>query len=168
MISVRTVVLFAAAFVLAACAPVEAPANETGGPVEITMTRTVCFGYCPAYTVTITGDGEVTYVGRQFVNVTGEQHATIPSADVARLVQRFDEIGFDSLRDAYRANITDLPTTTISISRDGRQKTVVDYGGTRVGLPQEVRALQSEIDRVAGTDRWVLRDGQPVRTPPQP
>ncbi|MGH6952357.1 MAG: DUF6438 domain-containing protein, partial [Vitreimonas sp.] len=82
-----------AAIVLAACAPVEAPAQEE--PVEITLRRTVCYGFCPAYTVAITGEGEVRYVGERFVNVVGPANATIPREDVARLLARFDEIGFD-------------------------------------------------------------------------
>lgn len=136
--------------------------------VAITLNRTVCFGFCPDYTVTITGEGEVRYVGRRFVNVVGERTATIPRADVAALLARFDEIGFERLRDAYRANVTDLPTTTIVLERDGRRKVVADYGGLSAGMPEAVRDLQDRIDQVAGTAQWVLRDGQPVRERPQP
>lgn len=134
--------------------------------VEIRLVRGVCFGFCPDYTVTISGDGQVRYEGRRFVNAVGARTATIPGADVARLVQRFDEIGFDQLRDSYRAEVTDLPTYTVALTRNGRTKTVVDYGGTGVGMPASVRQLQDEIDRVAGTAQWVLRDGQPVRERP--
>ena len=136
--------------------------------MEITLQRTVCYGFCPAYTVTITGDGEVRYVGERFVNVVGPASATIPREDVQRLLARFDEIGFDRLRDRYRGQMTDLPTTTITLVRDGRRKQVVDYGGTSVGMPRAVRDLQAEIDRVAGTAQWVLREGQPVRGRPEP
>jgi hypothetical protein len=154
------------AVALASCAPVATSAVE--GLVMITLSRSVCFGFCPAYTVTISGDGEVRYVGERFVNVRGEQRATIPRADVERLLRRFDEIGFDNLRDEYRASITDVPTYTIVLERNGRRKGVVDYAGLSAGMPRAVRDLQDEIDRVAGTDRWVLRDGQPVRDRPEP
>jgi hypothetical protein len=60
-----------------------------------------------------------------------------------------------------------LPTFTVSLTRNGQTKTVVDYGGPSVGMPRTVRDLQAEIDRVAGTAQWVLRDGQPVRDRPQ-
>jgi hypothetical protein len=136
--------------------------------VEIRLSRGVCFGFCPDYTVTIRGDGGVSYEGRRFVNVVGQRTATIPREDVARLVRRFDEIGFDQLRDSYRAQVTDLPTYVVSITRDGRTKSVVDYGGVSAGMPRAVRELQDEIDRVAGTAQWVLRDGEPVRDRPQP
>ena len=75
----------------------------------------------------------------------------------------FDAIGFDRLQNEYRAGVTDLPSTTIQLVRNGRTKSVLDYGGTSAGMPESVRELQAEIDRVAGTAQWVLRDGQPVR-----
>ena len=155
-------------FVMAACAPVDAPAQQSG-PVAITLTRGACFGFCPVYTVSITGDGQVTYVGRNFVNVTGEQHATISPEAVQQLLRRFDDVGFSSLNDEYRAHVTDLPTYVVVLERNGVRKSVTDYGGLSAGMPEAVRALQTEIDRVAGTSRWVLRDGQPVRRPrPEP
>lgn len=156
------------AVVLTACAPVEAPAETpTMSDVEIGLTRGACYGFCPVYTVTINGEGEVRYEGRRFVNAVGERTSTIPREDVARLLARFDEIGFSNLRDAYRAEVSDLPTYTVRLTRDGQTKTVVDYGGTGAGMPQSVRELQTEIDRVAGTAQWVLRDGQPVRDRPE-
>ncbi|MGE0742824.1 MAG: DUF6438 domain-containing protein [Hyphomonadaceae bacterium] len=163
----RTLLAAFAAFALSACAtPAPAdPPPQAEAPVAITLQRGVCFGFCPDYTVTISGDGTVRYEGRRFVNVRGAQTATIPRADVEALLARFDDIGFERLRDAYRAQVTDLPTYTVRLTRNGTTKSVVDYGGTGAGMPESVRALQDEIDRVAGTARWVLRDGQPVRQP---
>ncbi|WP_395645679.1 DUF6438 domain-containing protein [Terricaulis sp.] len=152
---------------LAACAPVDAQPQPSEA-ITITLARSACFGFCPIYRVSIDGAGNVTYVGERFVNVRGEQRAQIPAADVQALLRRFDEIGFARLRDQYRANVTDLPTYTVSLTRNGVTKTVVDYGGTGAGMPESVRALQDEIDRVAGTSRWVLRNGEPVRDRPQP
>jgi len=160
---VHALIGFLGVFALNACAT--DAALPDAGPATITLTRTVCFGFCPAYTVVITSDGHVTYTGRNFVNVTGEQHATISQEAVQGLLRRFDAAHFDSLNDAYRANVTDLPTYTIVIERNGGRKTVLDYGGLSAGMPQAVRELQDEIDRVAGTSHWVLRDGQPVRGP---
>ena len=161
----RLVLATLSALVIFACAPVETPAAE--GPVTITLTRSMCYGFCPAYRVTISGDGDVTYVGQQFVNVVGERRASISRADVERLLRRFEEAQFDELRDAYRAHVTDLPTYTITLERNGRTKTVVDYGGLSAGMPRAVRDLQDEIDRVANTGQWVLRNGQPVRGEPE-
>lgn len=164
----RAFVGLVAALALGACASAgPAPNSENAGPVEISMTRTPCFGFCPDYTVTISGDGHVVYEGRRFVNVVGRAEAHIAPAQVQALLARFDAIGFDELQNEYRAGVTDLPSTTIQLIRDGRSKSVLDYGGTGAGMPESVRALQAEIDRVAGTAQWVLRDGQPVRNQPR-
>ncbi len=168
---VRIVSAFVTAVALAACAPV-APATPEGNPVTqtnvvISLARSACYGFCPIYSVAITSEGEITYVGQGFVNVVGQQRATIPRADVATLLARFDAIGFDALRNEYRASITDIPTYTIALERNGQRKVVVDYGGLSAGMPASVRELEDEIDRVAGTARWVLRDGEPVRTRPE-
>ena len=161
----RFVLAVLGALALSACAPVESPAAEA--PMTITLTRSMCFGFCPAYRVTIREDGQVTYVGERFVNVVGERRATIPRADVERLLRHFEDARFDQLRDEYRAQVTDLPTYTITLERNGRSKMVVDYGGLGAGMPRAVRDLQDEIDRVANTGQWVLRDGQPVRGEPE-
>jgi len=166
MIFRRTLLAVFAAFAIAACAPVQNSAAQEG-PIMITLSRTVCFGFCPAYQVSISEDGEVVYVGEQFVNVRGEQRAQIPREDVQRLLARFDEIGFDSLQDSYRAAVSDHPTYTITLERNGQHKVLVDYAGVNAGMPRAVRELQDEIDRVANTAQWVLRDGQPVRDRPE-
>jgi hypothetical protein len=155
---------------LMACAPVDASTPpQDNGSVVITLTRGACFGHCPIYMVSITGDGQVTYVGRNFVNVIGEQRATISPDAVRALLRRFDDVGFANLQDEYRARVSDLPTFTIALQRNGATKTVVDYAGVSAGMPRAVRDLEAEIDRVANTAQWVLREGQPVGGPrPQP
>ncbi len=160
--------LFAFLALLAAACADHGAGAQARGPVEITLSRSVCFGVCPDYSVTITGEGEVRYAGRHFVNVVGEARATIAPAQVQALLARFDAIGFERLRDEYRASVTDNPTTIVTLTRGGRTKRVVDYVGVAAGMPESVRALQDEIDRVAGSARWVLRDGEPVRERPQP
>ena len=165
----RFFVAFLGAVALIACAPVATPAETPSmSNVEIRLTRGVCFGSCPDYTVTVNSDGQVRYEGRRFVNVVGERTATISRDDVAALVARFDEVGFTNLRDAYRAPVSDLPTYTVALTRNGQTKTVVDFGGVDMVMTREIRDLQREIDRVAGTAQWVLRDGQPVRERPEP
>jgi hypothetical protein len=167
----RTLIASMIAAALTACAPVEAPAEtppvNADSNVEIRLARGVCYGTCPDYTVTINGEGQVRYEGRRFVNIVGERTATIPREDVTRLLARFDEIGFDNLRESYRGQVTDLPTYTVTLTRNGRTKRVVDYAGISAGMPESVRELQAEIDRVARTSQWVLRDGWPVGIRPE-
>lgn len=131
------------------------PAIKDRVSLRITLARTMCFGTCPAYSVEIASDGAVLYRGQDCVVQKGEQRARIAAAAVDALVQKFRDTRYFSLRDAYRADITDNPTTTTSIAFDGKTKTVSDYAGGAAGMPKEVSDLEDAIDKAAGTERWV-------------
>jgi len=156
----RLALISACAIGFSACETTGAP--HDAAPVLITLERTPCFGFCPDYTVSIDGEGNVTYNGGRFVAVTGEQHAKASSQDVAALLRAFDAVRFFSLRDAYRANATDLPTTIVTLTRNHHTKRVLDYAGASVGMPQGVIALEQQIDRVAHTEAWVARPIAPT------
>lgn len=140
-----------ALILLCACATQMTPAPDT----QITLIRAPCLFQCPYYQLVISGDGEVTYTGYSYVKVTGEQHATIPRADVQHLLQLFDQAHFFTLKHAYRADITDMPTFVVRLRQNGREMEVQDYMGEQVGMPHDVAVIENEIDRVAGAARWV-------------
>jgi hypothetical protein len=120
--------------------------------VVITLERTRCFGACPDYAVTVYGNGTVLYEGRDFVKVKGVQTSQIPQSGVEELVGAFYKARFFSMRDRYEEPVSDLPSQTTSITIDGTAtKTVYRYGFQ----PERLVALEDEIDRVAGTARWV-------------
>ena len=123
--------------------------------VRIKLTRTACYGYCPAYTVEIAGDGSVTYEGERFVAVEGVQRTTIPVQRVRELVAKFREANFFWLHDRYEAKITDNPMFIVSLTYDGHTKTVRDYVGREVGMPAVVTELEDAIDEAAGSYQWV-------------
>ena len=127
---------------------------------SVGLKRTVCFGNCPDYEVTVSGDGTVRYTGNRAVTIPGGHVAHI-SVDAARqLVLDFKKADFLSARGEYRGNWTDNPTQTLTLTVGGRTKTVVDYVGTDAGLPLAIRNLEAEVDEVAGTKRWVKGDEQ--------
>ncbi|MES1200743.1 MAG: DUF6438 domain-containing protein [Pseudomonadota bacterium] len=151
--------VFAALLALAGC--VTPTPSQPASDIRITLERTPCFGFCPDYTVTISGDGAVSYNGRRFVRVTGAQTATASREDVAHLVDMIHRADFFNLRDRYEAHVTDLPSAHITVVENGRTKTVVDYAGESAGMPHAVTEIEQEIDRVAGTQRWVPGGGRP-------
>jgi len=120
----------------------------------ITLRRTPCFGTCPDYTVTIDAKGRVSYDGRRFVRVMGHQTDTIPRASVVALVETIDRIGFFGLKTLYTKNVTDLPTTFVTITRNGETKTVEDY----LGAPEGLIAFEKQIDEAVRIKRWVWYD----------
>jgi hypothetical protein len=161
MLTMRVRVAFALIIGLAGSAAaqgVDVPADAV-----IRMQRTSCFGPCPIYAITIDARGAVSYDGEQFVRVVGRQTARIAPTVVARLLAGAERIHFFDLRDAYRAienpdgtltSVTDLPTTIVTITVNGRTKRVEDY----VGAPDILAPFEREIDEAAGTTRWVFID----------
>jgi hypothetical protein len=134
---------------------VEFPQLQGWSSLHISMSRTACFGACPIYDVDISGDGTVHFNGIRFTAVIGERTAKIPRQRVEALFDKFRRAQFFWLNDSYASAATDLPSCVLTLSFDGAQKRVRDYGGEMVGMPAVVRDLQHAVDEAAQTDRWV-------------
>jgi len=119
----------------------------------ITMKRTGCYGTCPAYHVEIHGDGTVMYTGLSYVAVPGEKNYTIPVSDVRKLLEKFQKTYFFSLNDSYVGTRTDYPSTTVTITINGKTKSVYDY----IAGPKSLKDLQNYIDEIAKLDELVKR-----------
>lgn len=130
---------------------------------QITLERTACFGSCPMYNLTITSDGKVTFEGHRFTKVTGEARGKISKRAFRGLVTEFKRIGYFSLPDNYSPGtpqcphlMTDMPSANTSLRLKGKTKAVAHYYGcgTSGKLPQ-LTALETKIDKVAGTQKWI-------------
>ena len=148
---------FAATAIVSACAGNGASGSGVNdwNSLEITLTRGVCFGACPDYSVTIHGDGRVDYDGRRFVAETGHRETRIQESAVRALFAKFMAAKFFSLNDKYHAQVTDLPTYSLTLAYDGRTKTVSDYGGRMMGMPDSVTELERAVDEAANSEQWL-------------
>ncbi|MGI0028702.1 MAG: DUF6438 domain-containing protein [Nitrososphaera sp.] len=124
--------------------------------VIITMERTICFGACPAYSLIIYDNGTLIYEGFAFVAVTGTRTAQIPQDKFEQIVEKFYEINYFSLEDRYEEPVSDLPSTTTSITVAGVTKSVYRYGFG----PEELVQLENFIDELVGTERWIKGAGE--------
>lgn len=122
--------------------------------ILITLKRTVCYGFCPAYTVAIQGDGTVIFKGEKPYEYLGEHRTRISRRDLLRLLGGFRDADFYSLSDEYVFDVYDVPTFEISIEMDGQQKKVKDHEGLNVGMPVSIVDLENLIDDVASSERW--------------
>ncbi len=136
---------------------VKPPALKPDSTIVIRLERTMCYGRCPAYSVTLTNT-RVVFDGAKYVAHTGRHEAPADPAAVRKLAQRFVDADFYSLDKVYSASVTDNPTYALSITIDGHKKEVEDYVGTWVGMPAVVRELEDAVDTVAGTKRWIRGD----------
>jgi len=129
----------------------------------ITLERTVCYGTCPSYQVTIARDGAVTFEGRDFVKTKGTATAQIKPEDFHQLVNEFEKIKYFSLDERYEPGspgcpsaATDFPYARTSIKMNGRTKSVSHYHGCRGSeLLRALTALERKVDEIAGTEKWI-------------
>jgi hypothetical protein len=121
----------------------------------IALSRTRCYGRCPAYTVSLEGSGVVHFVGETYVLVPGHHTAHVSPETIQALLNAFRKANFLSAKESYSAMVTDNPSQTITLKMGETTKVVQDYVGTAVGMPDAIRALEQQIDEAAGTERWI-------------
>jgi hypothetical protein len=141
-----------------ACAPNASPSSAT--PTEntfsdlvITLERTACHGTCPVYKLTIEGNGDVIYVGQDFVQVKGKQTASLSPAQIQDLVSAFEQAKIFTLPDYTHEDTTDSPSVITSITLNGKTKTVNHYYGDN-SAPQTLFDLESKIDEITNSKQW--------------
>jgi ankyrin repeat protein len=136
------------------------PEIQNISSLRMSLSRTGCFGPCPAYSVEVRGSGDVIFRGDGNVLITGEHRARISRNAVVNLLEAFRGADYFSLRDGYTQTMTDCPTYTTRIEFDGQKKSVTDYVGSWAGMPDVVTELEDKIDELAGTEKWVHETSQ--------
>ena len=154
--SLLVTILIAMMFIAAGCARNQTPTPSDLEEVVITLERTVCFGVCPEYKLTIYGDGSVIYEGTRFVMVEGKRTITISEEKVRQLLSEFKKIDYFSLNDNYEEFMaTDMPSAFTSLTVDGKTKTVRHYHGD-FSAPKELTELENKIDEIVNSNQWII------------
>jgi hypothetical protein len=156
------------------------PGREVAVPPDtvITLQRTICYGMCPAYKLTIRGDGTLIYEGKEFVKTTGTVKSSVTREQLKELLSEFEKADYFSLRDSYQTMSdgcptywTDNPSANTSIQLGGRRKAIAHYYGCQEEegykvYPQKLYVLESRIDEIVNSARWVKggdRGAAPLR-----
>ena len=122
----------------------------------IKLQRTMCFGTCPVYSVTVDKEGNVNYYGEMFVYKSGEHHWKISMRKVKQLNDLIEDFGFKSfIYEPGDEFITDQPSciTTIKYS-DGETKEINHYYG-HVLIDDSLTEFEKNIERIIGTKKYV-------------
>jgi uncharacterized protein DUF6438/ankyrin repeat protein len=136
---------------------VRVPSDELASSDFVELHRGSCYGSCPGYTVRISADGSVAWLGQGSVHQQGRASAQIAAANAKALVEQFRSVEFWSLCEGYSQGITDLPTYETVVYIGGNAKRVSDYADS---APDFLRKLDLQLDTLADTHRW--RHGDPA------
>ena len=122
---------------------------------KITLRRTPCYGPCPVYTITVSGTGEVRYLGEAHVDKAGAYRWKISGRRLQRLAEAFERARYSRLADRYTSReFTDAPGCLTSIEyEDGSSKSIDHYHGDATDL-DALTELEDEIDRIVGVERY--------------
>ena len=126
-------------------------------PFHIQLTASSCPGRCPTWTASISLDGSVVFDGFRYVAQPGRHTARISPEAVQSLRRLVDEVGFMSLQTRYSGQISDAPTTTISVLIGSTTHVVFVGGGPGSGAPPGLGRLIRAVYDTAGLARWVGR-----------
>ena len=119
--------------------------------LRVVLDRTMCFGSCPDYTLTIEGNGEVTFEGRHYTRVTGTAKGTVDEAQIAEIVREIQRADFFALDDDYSVQVTDNPTYTLIVQMGGKTKKVSSYAAG----PLKLYILHRRIDQIVNSRQWI-------------
>jgi hypothetical protein len=124
----------------------------------VRLERIGCYGTCPAYTVTIHGDGHVEYAGKSHVKNKGTEEGQVEIATVKTLMSDFAKAKFLSLPEEYseaQCNrfCTDMATAITELTVRGKAHRVRHYYGCG-GVPKALFDLESAIDKAANAEQW--------------
>jgi Domain of unknown function (DUF6438) len=126
--------------------------------VTIHLERTACYGTCPAYSVTIHGDGRVEYAGSGHVKETGAREGRIELDKIRELLSQFSKAKFwdvaeDYSRDKCGRYCTDMATAVTEVTAKGATHKVKHYYGCG-NAPRSLFELESSVDKTADSEQW--------------
>jgi hypothetical protein len=102
------------------------PDDRQIGVTLISISKSVCFGVCPAYSAQIFKDGTLIYEGIKDVENIGKFKGKVSLNELNSTIEEVSNIGFFSLDAVYdNKNVTDLPTTVTYVNYQGKAKKVV-------------------------------------------
>ncbi len=121
---------------------------------SMTLARRGCEGRCPVYSVTVAGDGTVTYKGFAYVAVQGSQRDHISTLASMELLDRFRQANFLAALPSY-SGAYDGGYNVLTLQMGEKRYEVVDESGLEVGLPDAIFNLEEAMDKSTQSARWV-------------
>ena len=126
--------------------------------LTVKLERTACRGDCPAYSLTIRGDGRVEYDGQNYVKEKGSRQGQVEVDRVKTLISEFAKANFFSLPEEYsdarcRGYCSHMPTVITELSLRGATHRVKHYHGC-IGVPKTLFDLEDAIDKLANAEQW--------------
>lgn len=156
MRTLQFLLLIATGFILlaATCRPLTTKDLDELEP-RIKMSKGPCFGSCPVYTLTIYEGGVVAYEGQRYTDKVGLYTKLMETNAYRELIKTFEDADMWSFQNAYKAQIPDMATVSITYYKEGESKTVKG----KDGRPAKIEELQKILTQIADSGGWEQQSG---------
>jgi hypothetical protein len=133
-------------------------AAETPPPYLVAkLSRSICLGSCPSYTVSVYSDGRVAYQGDAYVKLLGKAGAKLAPDELEALRAAFTQASYFDLVGPFDCHeVTCGPSYQLLFHDGHRSRELLHYSGCR--SPQGVGALvtlEAQFDTIVKSVRWV-------------
>ena len=128
----------------------------------VEMTKSPCYGRCPAFTLVIYEKGIVSYDGKRNTPRLGLYVKKLDNTTYQNLVSTFKKVNIWQFDNVYRGMYPDAPTVTISYHEEGDVKTILG----KDGRPYPILELEAMLDNIANSDGWELLKAPPASALP--
>ena len=137
--------------------------NESPPDELVVLQRGACEQRCAVYRIVIFADGTVIYQGQYFVRHPGLLKGGVSAEVLKKLISDLETGGFFQLEDNYGYGNKDHcdsvepgePTAILSVSADGRSKTILHNHGCVGEASKRLTELEDKVDRAVGTSKWI-------------
>jgi hypothetical protein len=137
--------------------------TESAPDTLIILQRGACEQRCAVYRIVIFADGTVIYEGRYFVRRSGLIKSGISPEVLTKLISDLEAGGFFQLESNYGYGNKDHcesmdsgePGAILSVSNQGRSKTVLHNHGCAGSVPNRLTELEDKVDRAVGAAHWI-------------
>ena len=140
-------------------------AKEPAPDTVIALQRGACENRCAVSRLVVFVDGTVIYEGRYFVRHPGLIKGSISPEALNKLIEDVEASGFFQLESDYGYENnngcksidpdTDGPMAILSVSNQGRSKTVLHHHRCVGPVPNKITELENRIDHAVGVVRWI-------------
>lgn len=93
-----------------------APSTPVSSTDHIALYLNGCYGTCPHYTITVHGNGLVSYEGKAYVRIEGKRETTLHREDVQRLFEAAERLHLATM-DLSKTTGEDSPKAEITLKR---------------------------------------------------
>lgn len=142
-------IFFSIIFFLATACKTQKPA-KSNAPILISYSKTPCFGSCGVFDLTIYQDGNAEINKKRFIEPVGQFKINIGKKEINQIKDIIAEIDACKMDSIYGANISDLPSTIITLKCEKSYKTVIAI----MGYPKKLDILNRKMMDIVKLKEW--------------